>query len=100
MSDHFYFTFYPTSEQPPKHGRATHYCRNEGIFTLDDHIAVHIANCVRYGKSPKLFAQGWLNRKKNTFNVGLDIPRNSLIPSLVEQEQLMARNNLLSLFGE
>ena len=97
---HFFFTLYPTSEQYPKHGRATHYCRKEGIVTLDDHLALHIANCIRYGKSPKLFAQGWLNRRNNTFNVGLEIPRNSVIPSLVEQEQLTARNNLVSLFCE
>ena len=95
---HFFFSFYPTYEQHPKHGRATHYCRNEGIVTLDDPLALHIANCVRYGKNPRLFAQGWLNRKNNTFNVGLEIPRNSKVPSLIEQEQAIAQHNLSILF--
>lgn len=95
---HFFCTFYPTYEQSRKLGRATHYPSNQGIITLDDPIAIHIVNCVRYGKRPQLFAQGWLNRKSNTFNVGLEIPRNSVVPSLIEQEQLIARNNLSLLF--
>ena len=95
---HFFCTFYPTYEQSRKFGRATHYPRNQGIITLDDPIALHIVNCVRYRKRPQLFAQGWLNRKNNTFNVGFEIPRNSVVPSLIEQEQLIAINNLSILF--
>jgi len=95
---HFFCTFYPTHEQSRKHGRATHYPPNQGIITLDDPIAHHIVNCLRYGKRPQLFAQGWLNRKNNTFNVGFEVPRDSLVPSFVEQEQSVARNNLSVLF--
>lgn len=97
---HYFFTFYPTHERNPKHGRATHYCRNEGLITLDTSLALHITNSVRYGRKPTLFAQGWLNRRNNTFNVGLEVPRNSVITDLYHQEQLLQRNNLLALFGE
>lgn len=94
----YFFTFHPTVERFPKHGRATHYTRNDGIITLDEHIADHIANSVRFGKRPTLFAQGWLSRKNNTFNVGLEVPRNSVIPSLLEKEQAIGRTNLSLLF--
>jgi hypothetical protein len=95
---HYFFTFYPTYEQNPKHGRATHYPPKQGIITLDEPIAQHIVNCLRYGKRPQLFSQGWLDRKRNTFNVGFEVPRDSLVPSLYEQEQSIARNNLSVLF--
>lgn len=95
---HFFCTFYPTYEQSRKFGRATHYPSNQGIITLDDPIVIHIVNCVRYGKRPQLFAQGWLSRMNNTFNVGLEIPRNSVIPFLMEQEQAIAQHNLSTLF--
>ena len=95
---HYFCTFYPTYEQSRQIGRATHYPRNQGIITLDDPIATHIINCLRYGKRPQLFAQGWLNRKNNTFNVGFEIPRNPVITSLIEQEQSLAQTNLSTLF--
>ncbi len=98
MSDHFFFTFYPTSERYPKQGRATHYCRNQGIVTLDDALALYIVNCIRYGKRPKLFAQGWLDRKNNTFNVGFEIPRDSIVPTLFAQDQRIAQQNLAVFF--
>ena len=97
---HYFFTFYPTHERNPKQGRATHYCRNEGLITLDTSLALHITNCIRFGRKPTLFAQGWLNRKNNTFNVGLEVPRNSVITDLYQQEQLFEQPNLLALFGE
>ena len=95
---HYFCTFYPTYQKNRQIGRATHYPRNQGVITLDDPIATHIINCLRYGKRPQLFAQGWLNRKNNTFNVGFEIPRNSVITSLIEQEQSMAQTNLAVLF--
>lgn len=95
---HYFCTFYPTFEQSRKLGRATHYPSNQGIITLDDPIALHIVNCVRYGKHPQLFSQGWLNRRNNTLNVGFEIPRNSMIPSLIEKEQSLAQANLSVLF--
>ena len=97
---HFFFSFYPSHERYIKQGRATHYCRNNGIITLDDDLALYLANCVRYGKRPKLFAQGWLNRKNNTFNVGFEIPWDSMVPTLVEQDQRIALTNLATLFNQ
>ena len=97
---HFFFSFYPSHERYPKQGRATHYCRNNGIITLDEDIAQYIASCIRYGKRPALFAQGWLNRRNNTFNVGFEIPRDSMVPTLVEQAQRIAQINLATLFDQ
>lgn len=94
----FFFSFYPTHEKNPKRGRATHYTRNNGIITLNAELALYIANCIRHGDRPKLFAQGWSNRRDDTFNVGLEIPRRHINQTEVEQEQPNDQNSLLNHF--
>ena len=99
MSDHFYFTFYPTREQSPKHGRATHYLANQGIVTVDDSLANHIYNCVLRGQKPQIYGQGWYDRKRNTFNAGFSIPRNGKGIEFLEHQASSRSSTLIDVFG-
>ena len=74
-SDRCYFTFSPTKAEARKKGSATHDPPNHGLIELDDAIAHYIFNCVRLGKPPTLFSQGWWDPVTRNFNVGLALPR-------------------------
>ena len=95
MSDYFYFTFYPSREQYPKNGRASHYLPNEGIVTVDDQLATHIYNCVRYNRRPQIYGQGWFDRKRNTFNAGFSIPRNGKGIEFLEHQESSRPSTLI-----
>lgn len=98
MNKNFFFTFYPTQERYPRNGRATHYPRNQGIVRLDEDLMEYIYRCRVYGKTPELYAQGWYNKRDNTFNAGFAVPRNDRVQECLDQEQSTTRSTLAAFF--
>ncbi len=85
-SNRCYFTFSPTKAETRKKGSATHYPPNHGLIELDDTIARHIFNCVRSGKPPTLFSQGWWDPVTQNFNVGLALPRDEGTDTIIMED--------------
>jgi hypothetical protein len=81
-----YFTFSPTKAETRKKGSATHYPPNHGLIELDAEVARHIFNCVRSGQPPKLFSQGWWDPMSRNFNVGLAIPRDDDLDTVIIED--------------
>lgn len=98
MNKNFFFTFHPTQERYPRNGRATHYPRNQGIVRLDEDLVEHVYRCRVYGKPSELYAQGWYNKRDNTFNVGLAVPRTDRVQEHLHQEQSTTRSTLAAFF--
>lgn len=85
MANHFFFSLHPSKAKFKPKGSATHYARNKGVMYFDADLARYIANCVALGdESPTLFVCGWLNRKENVMNIGLEIPRDKAVEQILE----------------